>query len=98
MNRIASDEPDEVGILPQPIAFWHRGKEHKAAVSSSAIKPDRVGARLGGGFYALTGEFGRAWLADPCSMALQEGLHGLRSIQAEEAKRQRMIQKRLKGG
>ncbi len=95
MNRIASDEPDEVGIISQPIVFWHRGKAHQAAVSSSAIKPDQLGARLSGGF---TGDLGRSWLADPCTQALNEGLQGRAMTRSEDRKRDREIEKRLKGG
>lgn len=77
MNRIASDEPDEVGIVPKPIRFWFRGREYLAGVSRSGTSIDRL-IRGHGVVRDLAGEYGRAWLADPCTMALEHGLQAAR--------------------
>lgn len=98
MNRIASDEPDEVGILPQPITFWHRGREHLATVSKSATTVARLLRECGGVVYPLKGELGRTWLADPCSVILQGSLQAQAMTRADDARRERALQKRLKGG
>ncbi len=76
MNRIAADEPDEVGILPQPITFWFHGKQFAAAVSKTGLG-DRL-VRQHGVVYHLRGDFGRHWLADPCTMILEESLQNAR--------------------
>jgi hypothetical protein len=96
VDRIASDEPDQVGIIPQPIAFWHRGQRFEAAVSSTATSTERLMRDQGGVLYRFRGEFGRAWLADPCSMALHEGLQAARTFQDEKARADRYARRQAK--
>lgn len=96
MNRIASDEPDQVTVIPQPITFWHRGQRYQAAVASSAIA-GRMNRDYGiNSWYPLKGDFGRAWLADPCTMALHESLHESRLAENQTAKADRYARRQAK--
>lgn len=96
MNRIAADEPDEVTMAPKAIRFYFRGREHLAEVSSSNIRPDRLARESGGGYHTLRGEFGRAWIADACTMALQEGLEGARASETALAAAARQERRRAR--
>ena len=96
MNRIALDEPDQVGVIPQPITFWFRGRQYEATVASSAERIDRLLERCGGVVYDLRGEFGRAWLADPCTQALNEGLHAARLAEDKASAAARAERRRAK--
>lgn len=96
MNLIASDEPDQVGVVPKPITFWYRGKRYDATVASSALKPQRIAQQFST-VIQLRDDFGRAWLTDPCSMILQESMHARAMTRSEDRKREREIQRRLKG-
>lgn len=95
IQRIASDEPEEVGLVPKPILFWYRGHAFQATVSKSAIGSERL-LREYGVVYHLAGEFGRAWIADPCSMALQDGLHGARMAEDRKAAADRQARRQAK--
>lgn len=95
MNRIASDEPDEVGLAPVPITFWFRGREYHAAVSRTGLRIDRL-TRAHGCVYELRGDYGRAWLADPCTMALDHGLHAGRLQEDAQRKADRADRRRAK--
>lgn len=97
-QRIASDEPEEVGLVPRPIMFWYRGHAFQAAVSKSAGFKALLGSMPEGSnsLIPLEGEYGRAWIADPCSMALQEGLHGARMAEDKHAAADRQARRQAK--
>lgn len=95
IQRLASDEPDEVGLVPKPITFWHHGREYAATVSKSGLKMPVLLAEHGV-MYALRGDFGRAWVADPCSMALQDGLHASRMAEDKAASQARADRRKAK--
>jgi hypothetical protein len=97
IQRIASDEPEELGALPTPITFWYRGAKHQASVSSSAIPNGRWEKYYPGtSRVLLEGDHGRAWLTDACSMALQDGLHAARVFEDAQAYQDRMARRRAK--
>jgi hypothetical protein len=100
VDRIASGEPDQVGIVPVPITFWHRTRQaltsHHATVSSSASSPERFVRDYPGLGVGFRGDFGRAWLADPCSMMLQEGLHAARLFEDKRAQADRFARRQAK--
>ena len=95
MNRIAADEPDEVGITPKPIRFYWHGRAYDAEVSRSNVRIDRL-LRHAAVVKDFSGEYGRYWLADPCTMALHEGLQGARLVEDAAAKADRMARRRAK--
>lgn len=95
MNRIAADEPDAVGMVPTPIRFYWHGREYEAAVSKTNTSLDRLIERHGG-VRDLRGDYGRAWLLDPCSMILAEGLQGARMAEDAAAYAARQERRRAK--
>lgn len=96
ISRVASEEPDEVGMVGQPITFWHRGTLHQARVSKTAIGTRRLLEAHQGCVFQLVGDFGRAWIADPCTQALQESLYEARRSDDEAARRERAARRKVK--
>ncbi len=95
-DRIASDEPDVVGLVPKPVTFWHRGHEYAATVSKSSTTPVRIAQETGSWPLELVGPFGRAWLADPCSMILQDAVHWGRMTADKQAQADRLARRQAK--
>lgn len=69
---LAVDEPTEVGITPVERFFWWRGTRVVYRVS---ITTRRATNALNEYSPRLSGEFGRSWLADPCSAIIESHLN-----------------------
>ncbi len=97
---IADGEPPtaELSLIGTPVAFWHQGREHQATVSKAGTSADRIFRTSPGGYRTLSGEFGRAWVADPCSMILFEAVRAGRHELLAQRRQDREAKKRLKGG
>lgn len=89
---------DQLTVFGEQITFNHRERTFFAIVSKSNTTPSRFCRDYGGNNIKFQGETGRRWLVDPCTQALFESIQERRWSHAEEAKRERAIQKRLKGG
>lgn len=96
MTRLSNDEPEDVGILGKPFTFWHQGLEYQAEVSKTNLgaSPFSRGFVLA---QPLEGAFGRAWLVDPCTMALHDSLHRARLDEGASARADRAARRKAKG-
>lgn len=66
--------------------FWHRGIKCRYTRFASSGKPNLFGRPA----LALSGEYGRRWLADACTSALEESLTAARANETEANRQERI--------
>lgn len=93
---IVAEEPEVVTIKPWHGTFWHHGRQVAFAVSKSI--PNGTWARVSRNEYLprLDGQFGRNWLADPCSAILDRSMEVQQWQETEDAKLARAAKRKAK--